>query len=319
MKKIIATLLIFLSVFGLTQTMVFANNTLAFNNVAEHIATSKKVEAKKNKVEGQIEKIKTLLKKKTDAEIKKWPSKATILQKKYENFIPALNNAVEKLESSKSIYKFIYVDAYTDLWDFMKSENQRILVFLGKIDWSTQKVSERYADIKVGTTEEEKEAIKDEVISLVKKKGTDRTELKVTLESNGYTSLESGLLTLKTTIGEDFKFCANFTADIYTFQPMREYIDAQSPMAREYFKFSREHFKNQLDNPKTNKDAARIQQCVRAMYKFQQFDSRVNQDFVKRLYEKAYGEKFNVHTKTFYDLGIQPEDIDDYIARHHSK
>lgn len=271
------------------------------------ISNTKKVEAKKIALEKVIKKLDVGLQELTDKYINK--KQEEILVKKYEAIISKVDKANIKLTTSKSIYKAVTMNTYTDLKNILLEDIAQLKL----------SVSNRNQSNNSTTTVEQKEATSE----LVEKgtgafEGKTQSEVREELRKADFTEIETKLLSLETKAGDGFEFCANFTADIYTNNGLRKYEDAQSEVAREFRSFLINEIPDYTTNPNTKPQLYRIQRCVNRMYGYYAYD-QVTQSTVKALYEKVYNKPFKVHTSTFYSNNVSPANIEEYLENHHNR
>lgn len=299
--KTIALLLVSLFVFTSLSNTTFALST----KMQTAISNTKKVEAKKIALEKVIKKLDVGLQELTDKYINKKQEK--ILVKKYEAIISKIDKANIKLTTSKSIYKAVTMNTYTDLKNILLEDITQLELSVSSRNTSNNSI-----------TVEQKEATSE----LVEKgtgafEGRTQSEVMNELREADFTEVETKLLALESNLGDGFEFCANFTADVYTNNALRKYRDAQSEVAGELQVFLINEIPDYTTNPNTRPQFFRIQRCVNSMYGLYVYN-QVTQSTVKALYEKVYNKPFKIHTSTFYSNNVSPADIEEYLENHHN-
>lgn len=290
----------------------FSNTTLAISH-SEIRAELNKVEEKRKKYNTTMAIVKSKLTDMNDkvmSEKREWD-----IISKYNLIISKINVIEKKYQNSTSIYREVTLDMLDNLEEFLKSESERL-------QESLDERAELYDWLRVGSTQQEKEEIQKEVLeenendNSLEHWNSEQWANRDTLVANGMSYKEATVMSIRTDItNDDFEFCANFPAEVYTNEAMRKYTHAQWPLAREYKAFVTKYYKNAYTDPIAHKNWARIQQCVSLMYGW--YNSMwLTQNDVEKIYKKHYGE-YVPYTTPFYEEWVQPEDIEEYIENHH--
>ncbi len=303
MKTIKAIILVLVITFTFTSV---TNYSFAISpDMKQAIENSKKVEAKKLKYEKTLVKATDLISKITNKYISL--NKEELLIEKYENILVKLEKIKEKSEKDTSIYRGVTLDFLDDIFNLMDHQMVKLNESIEKksknsSNYSSWEDPKKTEDI-VEKTNNEKQGPSEQFSNFKK------------LEENGVPKKEAVLLSFQTEHGDWFKFCANFPADVYTNDALRNYEDSQSDVADAYKGLKNTYYKNYYTDRMVRYNSARIQRCVRQMYVYYQ-NYGIKQSDVKVIYEKHFG-KYVEYTTPFYLEGVQPEDIEEYIENHH--
>lgn len=330
-KKIIATAIIATTIFSNTVLETIAASTGNYT-FEQAVATSKQIDAMDVKIKWLVDKLVSNI----DAYLKQiegnTAAQKTILAKiKAKNDL--LTSILVKVRSDK--YKSnIYVGVYNKNLTNLQVKFQE---YIKNLEYKTTPVintsSTTTTTIKVWGTPEEKKIIAQDTVNYTKtddfvnNDSVSQWDVAEQLKQNGwYTDLESKVLSMKNYQWDGFEFCANFTPDLYNNNGWRYYQDAQSVVADEYMTFINTYFPNwwKKGNKLLHTNIWRVQKCTAQLNGFY-INNWVNQEFIKKLYEKAYKWKtFKVWEKPLYQDGSSTNDyeqhminIDSYVKQHH--
>ena len=106
---------------------------------------------------------------------------------------------------------------------------------------------------------------------------------------------------------ENFRFCSNFTPDLYNEHGFWYYYDStqleNTDSIDQYVGFLRSKVPNALDDDTMGYNVSKIQKCVYGMKATEDANNvKVTQALVKDVFDKYYGGNFKVWLQPFYKL-----------------
>lgn len=316
--KIITSALVMTAVFTSNIQPIFANSISPTMQTA--ITNAKKVEAeqrlqnkyasKKARYNKQVAWVKAQI---SELSVKYSSKDQKYLEEgiaRYEMIIKRISTAIAKAEKiKKDVYRIVYVPVLQDLKQIFV-ENLAVLNTVKTTKYSPSGGNSSTGVIvtppKNNTTTplDVVNAVKDTVKN-TKVENLDpyqNVKFREDLEKKWVTPLEASLLAW-----ENFKFCANFTPELYNEHGFWYYYDStqleNTDSIDAYWNFVWEKLPKFYEDEVIAKNLTKIQKCVYGMKAREDgYNIKVTQALLKDVFDKYYGGNFKVWSQPFYKL-----------------